>query len=45
MAEPSRRSYQAFGLIYQDWQKERSQLTGCQQDSSLPRSAVRRPPK
>src|SRR5215467_12527888 len=34
MVEPSRRSYQAFGLIYQDWQKEPSQLSGCRRDSS-----------
>jgi hypothetical protein len=29
MAEPSRRFYQTFGLIYQDRQKERSQLSDC----------------
>src|SRR5215469_15753128 len=34
MVEPSRRSYQAFGLIYQDWQKEPSQISGCRRDSS-----------
>jgi hypothetical protein len=30
MAEPSRRLYQTFGPIYQDRQKERSQLSDCQ---------------
>jgi hypothetical protein len=30
MAEPSRRFYQTFGLIYQDRKKEQSQLGDCQ---------------
>src|SRR5215470_7154602 len=38
MAEPSQRCYQAFGLIYQDRQRERSQLSDCRCGIRLPRS-------
>jgi hypothetical protein len=45
MAEPSRRFYQTFGLIYQDRQKERSQLSYCGRGIILPPGSGKEPAK
>jgi hypothetical protein len=45
MAESSRGFYQTFGLIYQDRQKERSQLSDCGRGIILPPGPAKDPPK